>query len=162
MNTCTLAPFGERRNLDPRAEFFPGNIVASFVPQTEDHPLRPLSPYGCAKLAVEYYLDYFLQVQGLSSVALRYANVYGPRQNSGGESGVVAILARRLLQGKEVTLHGDGRQTRDFVYAGDGVETSINELYGLLCNLTGVARPAPRNRSGAPEKPACPRGWRRR
>lgn len=135
-----------------------------FAPQTEDHPLRPMSPYGCAKLAVEYYLNYFLQVRGLSAVALRYANVYGPRQPSDGESGVVAIFASRLLHGEDVTINGDGRQTRDFVYiedvveanmivsdqpdlagafnVGAVVETSINDLYKLICKSVGVSRQA--------------------
>src|SRR5205814_4370168 len=72
------------------------------VPQDETHPLAPMSPYGCAKLSVEHYLHYFRIVHGLSSVALRYANVYGPRQNAAGEGGVVAIFAAKLLRGEAV------------------------------------------------------------
>jgi UDP-glucose 4-epimerase len=123
------------------------------VPQSEDHPANPLSPYGCAKLAVEHYLHYFRVVHGLSSVALRYANVYGPRQNAQGEAGVVAIFIDRMKRGEKVTINGDGEQTRDFVYVSDvvaanmaaaegewqgsfnvgtGVETSINQLAALL------------------------------
>src|SRR2546430_1352157 len=84
------------------------------VPQTETHPLNPLSPYGCAKLAVERYLNYYRVVRGLSSVALRYANVYGPRQNAHGEAGVVAIFAAKLLDKQQATINGSGEQTRDF------------------------------------------------
>src|SRR5439155_2641552 len=80
------------------------------VPQSESHVTAPLSPYGCAKLAVERYLHYYRVVHGLSSVALRYANVYGPRQNAHGEAGVVAIFAGRLLSGQPVTINGDGGQ----------------------------------------------------
>ena len=124
-----------------------------FAPQTEDHPTNPLSPYGCAKLAVEHYMNYFRVVHGLPAVALRYANVYGPRQNSKGEAGVVAIFIERKLRGEKATINGDGEQTRDFVYVedvveanmavtdsadsgpfnvGTGVETSINQLASLL------------------------------
>src|SRR5207237_4917463 len=95
------------------------------VPQDETHPLAPMSPYGCAKLSVEHYLHYFRAVHGLSSVALRYANVYGPRQNAKGEAGVVAIFAGRLLRGEAVTINGSGEQTRDFVYVGDVVAANI-------------------------------------
>jgi UDP-glucose 4-epimerase len=123
------------------------------APQTEEHPANPISPYGCAKLSVEHYLYYFRMVHGLSSVALRYANVYGPRQNTQGEAGVVAIFIDRMRRGDAVTINGDGKQTRDFVYVSDvvaanmaaadaewqgsfnvgtGVETSINQLAALL------------------------------
>ncbi|HYU24614.1 MAG TPA: NAD-dependent epimerase/dehydratase family protein, partial [Thermoanaerobaculia bacterium] len=132
------------------------------VPQTEEHPVNPLSPYGCAKLAVEHYLHYFDEVRGLSCVALRYANVYGPRQSPKGEAGVVAIFAPRLWGGEEVTINGSGEQTRDFVYVDDvvaanlaaidggfrgafnvgtGVETSINDLYAMMARLTQATRP---------------------
>src|SRR5207244_10553796 len=84
------------------------------VPQDETHPLAPMSPYGCAKLAVEHYLHYFRVVQGLSCVALRYANVYGPRQNAAGEAGVVAVFAGKLLRGEAVTINGQGEPTRRY------------------------------------------------
>jgi UDP-glucose 4-epimerase len=124
-----------------------------FAPQTEKHPTNPLSPYGCAKLSVEHYLNYFRVVHGLPTVALRYANVYGPRQNSKGEAGVVAIFIDRLQRGEKVIINGDGQQTRDFVYVrdvvaanmavseskdpgpfnvGTGVETNVNQLASLL------------------------------
>jgi len=124
-----------------------------FAPQTEEHPANPLSPYGCAKLAVEHYMHYFRAVHGLSTVALRYANVYGPRQNSKGEAGVVAIFIDRMRRGQTATINGDGEQTRDYVYVDDvvaanmmvtesadagpinvgtGIETSVNQLAALL------------------------------
>ena len=116
-----------------------------------------MSPYGCAKLSVEQYMSYYREVLGLSTVALRYANVYGPRQGAKGEAGVVAIFARLLLAGRELTINGTGEQTRDFVYVGDvvranlavtddaslsgalnvgtGVETSVNDLYREMAAL---------------------------
>ena len=127
-----------------------------FAPQTEEHPLNPLSPYGCAKLAVEHYMHYFREVHGLNTVALRYANVYGPRQNAHGEAGVIAIFAKKMLAKEAPTINGDGEQTRDFVYVGDvvaanmavidsdaagpfnvgtGVETSVNTLYLMMATL---------------------------
>jgi UDP-glucose 4-epimerase len=133
------------------------------VPQSESHPTAPLSPYGCAKLAVEHYLHYYRVVRRLSSVALRYANVYGPRQNAHGEAGVIAIFGGQLIEGKQSIINGDGQQTRDFVYiddvvaanmaaseaawegeynVGTGVETTINELYDALAAIAGVSMPA--------------------
>jgi UDP-glucose 4-epimerase len=133
-----------------------------YFPAHEEHPTRPLSPYGVAKLAVERYLYFYHQEYGLDATALRYANVYGPRQNPHGEAGVVAIFLDRLLSGREAVINGDGMQTRDYVYVGDivqanlaaldrkgfaiynvgtGLETSVVELYGLLASAVGVKRP---------------------
>jgi len=124
-----------------------------FAPQTEEHPADPLSPYGCAKLSVEHYLHYFRDVHGLSTVALRYANVYGPRQNSKGEAGVIAIFIGRKLRRETAVINGDGQQTRDYTFVrdvvaanmqvtesadagpfnvGTGVETSVNMIAALL------------------------------
>ena len=89
------------------------------LPLTEESAKLPVSPYGTAKLAAEYYLATFARLYGLETVALRYSNVYGPRQNPRGEAGVVAIFARQLLAGEPVTIFGDGEQTRDLVYVGD-------------------------------------------
>ena len=86
------------------------------IPTPEESPLAPLSPYGVGKLAGEGYLAFFARQHGVAAVALRFANVYGPRQESVGEAGVVAVFCQRLLAGQPVTIHGDGRQTRDFVY----------------------------------------------
>lgn len=98
-----------------------GAIYGDFVsvPTVEDMPKDPESPYGIAKLAVEYYMGYFARVHGLDTVALRYSNVYGPRQDPHGEAGVVAIFCKRVLLGQDLTVFGEGLQTRDYVYAGD-------------------------------------------
>jgi UDP-glucose 4-epimerase len=143
------------------------------VPQGEGHPTAPLSPYGCAKLAVEHYLHYFRVVRGLSAVVLRYANVYGPRQNAHGEAGVVAIFAGRLLEGQSIVINGNGAQTRDFVYVSDvvaanlaaseadwqgeynvgtGVETSINELCEALAAAAGTGAAAAHGEAKAGEQ----------
>lgn len=134
-----------------------------YAPQDEQHPMAPLSPYGCAKLSVEHYMHYYREVHGLATTALRYANVYGPRQSPHGEAGVVAIFAGRMLRGEDVTINGSGEQTRDFVYVGDvvaanvavaendtlrgpfnvgtGVETSVIELHAAMAKVLGDERP---------------------
>jgi len=122
-------------------------------PATEEHPLRPLSPYGITKLTTEKYLFYYKAVYGIDHVILRYANIYGPRQNPHGEAGVVAIFAKKMLEGHTPTINGDGTQTRDYVFVGDvvqanvlalsckgsnifnigtGVETDVNQLFQTL------------------------------
>ncbi len=132
-------------------------------PADEEHPARPLSPYGVAKLSVERYLYFFNAEYGIDAVALRYANVYGPRQNPHGEAGVVAIFLDRLLSAKEALINGDGLQTRDYVFVedivaanlavlgrpgfsiynvGTGRETTVVDLYRILADAVGVARPA--------------------
>jgi UDP-glucose 4-epimerase len=99
-----------------------------YTPQDESHPLRPLSPYGITKLCTERYLYYYEQEFGIAYVALRYANVYGPRQNPHGEAGVVAIFAERMLDGKQPVIYGDGEQTRDYVYIKDVVKANMRAL----------------------------------
>jgi len=139
-------------------------------PAPESHPTRPVSPYGVSKASGELYLGNYRAQDGLASVALRYANVYGPRQNPHGEAGVVAIFSERLLRGEACTINGTGQQTRDFVFVpdvaranllaaqrdvqgpiniGTGVETDVNRLYALLTKAAGVDRPA----QHAPAKP---------
>ena len=131
-------------------------------PCGEDHPLRPVSPYGVAKLATEAYLFFYKVQYGIDYAALRYGNVYGPRQDPHGEAGVVAIFCGRMLEGKSVTIYGDGEQTRDYVFVGDvvranvaaassnvsgavnvgtGIETSVNDLYHTLGTVADVTRP---------------------
>ena len=95
-----------------------------YFPADEGHPIHPLSPYGVAKASVEHYLFYYHVVHALPSVALRYANVYGPRQNPEGEAGVVAIFCGRLLRGQTPVINGDGKQTRDFVFVEDVAEAN--------------------------------------
>ncbi len=132
-------------------------------PAPESHATRPVSPYGVSKASGELYLGYYMAQYGLKYVALRYANVYGPRQNPHGEAGVVSIFCQRLLGAKECTIYGEGKQTRDFVYVedvaranllavekdvtgpvniGTGKETDINQLYTLLAQAAGVDKPA--------------------
>ena len=134
------------------------------LPSTEDHPSRPVSPYGVAKLATEAYLFFYKAEYGIDYLTLRFGNVYGPRQDPHGEAGVVAIFCGRILDGKPVTIYGDGRQTRDYVYVGDvvraavaagrsnrsgialnigtGVETNVNDLYSMLARIAHFPIPA--------------------
>jgi len=126
-------------------------------PASESHPTRPLSPYGVSKLTCEYYLEYYRRVAGLPYVALRLANVYGPRQRADGEAGVVAIFTKKMLAGEQPQINGNGFQTRDYVYVGDvveavravfvpsvegvfnvgtGIETTVNEIFTRLKALT--------------------------
>ncbi len=95
------------------------------VPTGEDSPLRPLSPYGAGKAAAETYLELFTRLHGISTVSLRMANVYGPRQNPHGEAGVIAIFCGAAASGRPVARFGDGRQTRDFVFVADVVEAFV-------------------------------------
>ena len=122
-------------------------------PADENHPTKPISPYGVAKLSFEKYLFYYNYIFGLKYIALRYANVYGPRQDPHGEAGVVAIFSRKLLAGGQPVINGDGKQTRDYVYVkdvaaanlsairndfvgeiniGTGIETNVNDIFNIL------------------------------
>jgi UDP-glucose 4-epimerase len=142
---------------------------ADVIPTPEDQPCLPESPYGTAKLCAEAYGGTFSRQAGLEFVALRYANVYGPRQDPHGEAGVVAIFATRLVVGQQVVINGDGTQTRDYVHVhdvvranlaavdgpagvyniGTGVETDVNGVYRMLAEAAGVAR----NAEHGPAKP---------
>jgi len=104
-------------------------------PADENHAANPISPYGVSKLAGEKYIHYYSREYGLPYCILRYANVYGPRQNPNGEAGVVAIFSSLLASGKPATINGDGRQTRDYVYVGDVVAANLAGL-GAKDNLT--------------------------
>lgn len=94
-------------------------------PSPESLPKLPLSPYGVTKLVAEQYLHYYSHIHGMEYVALRYSNVYGPRQDPHGEAGVVAIFCNRLLAGETLTIFGDGEQTRDYVFVGDVVRANL-------------------------------------
>jgi UDP-glucose 4-epimerase len=104
-----------------------GAIYGDFVsvPTVEDMPKDPESPYGIAKLSVELYLAYYARLHRVDTVALRYANVYGPRQDPHGEAGVVAIFCNRILRGEPLTVFGDGGQTRDYVFVGDVARANL-------------------------------------
>ena len=144
-----------------------------YLPVDEVHPIVPLSPYGISKHSAEQYMHAYQINYGLPYVVLRYANVYGPRQDAKGEAGVVSIFIDQMLQGEQAVVEGDGEQTRDFVYVGDvasahvaalqadiseetpifnistAEEVSINRLFDVLKALTNY--PAPRVH-GAPRK----------
>ena len=100
-------------------------------PADESHPTEPISPYGVAKLSVEKYLGYFTHQYGMRTGALRYTNVYGPRQSFHGEAGVVAIFCTRMLEGRQPVINGSGEQTRDYVYVDDVVRANVAVLEHL-------------------------------
>ncbi len=99
-----------------------------YFPADEEHPMRPLSPYGITKLCTEKYLFFYKAVHRIDHVILRYANVYGPRQNPHGEAGVVAIFCNKMLKGEKPLINGDGKQTRDYTFVGDIVKANLLAL----------------------------------
>lgn len=106
------------------------------LPTPEDHPIRPLAPYGQSKYAAECYCELYTRLHGLSTVSLRYGNVYGPRQDVHGEAGVVAIFCGCLVEGRRPTVFGDGRQTRDWIDVSDVVRANLlaaeTDVYGPI------------------------------
>ncbi|MBV9839631.1 MAG: GDP-mannose 4,6-dehydratase [Solirubrobacterales bacterium] len=114
---------------------------AELLPTPEDHPIRPLAPYGQAKYAAEGYCELYTRLHGLATISLRYGNVYGPRQDVHGEAGVVAIFCGHLIEGTTPTVFGDGRQTRDWVDVSDVVRANLlaarSELTGPVNIATG-------------------------
>lgn len=134
-----------------------------YLPCDEDHPVRPLCPYGASKYTFEMYLFMFKELYGLDYSVIRYPNVYGPRQDPNGEAGVVAIFIGQMLAGKPVTINGTGDQVRDFVYVGDcakanlatlekgsgrvynlgyGIGTTVNQIFDGLKDITGYPQEA--------------------
>ena len=107
---------------------------ADVLPTPEDYPIRALAPYGQSKHAAEGYCELYARLYGVSTVSLRYGNVYGPRQNVHGEAGVVAIFCGQLVEGRQPTVFGDGKQTRDWVYVSDVVRAN---LLAAEADLTG-------------------------
>ena len=147
-----------------------GEVAGRDLPVKESHPQVPMSPYGITKRVALDYLNLYREMYDVEFTALALANVYGPRQDPHGEAGVVAIFAGRLLADEACTIHGDGGQTRDYVYVDDavdafvraaskggglllnvgtGVETSVNDLYTTMARAAGVDRPA----AMAPSRP---------
>jgi len=133
-----------------------------YLPVDENHPCVPLCPYGASKYTIEHYLRLYSRLYGLRYTILRYANVYGPRQDPFGEAGVVAIFAHQMLTGRQAVINGSGEQTRDFLYVedyaranllaleqgddqtynlGSGTETSVNELFRLMAAITRYSGP---------------------
>lgn len=116
-----------------------GDVLIEDLPVDENHPLNPQSFYGLTKVVGEKYLKLYHEIYGLEYVACRFANVYGERQGDTGEGGVISIFAKRIAAGKDITIYGDGTQTRDFVYAGDiarGIckamtTKNVNTVYNL-------------------------------
>jgi len=141
------------------------------LPVDESHPINPISQYGVSKHAVEHYLYLYARQNGLKYLALRYSNIYGPRQNPYGEAGVVAIFARQMLLGKRPTIFGQGEQTRDYTHVSDavranilamergenaiynigtGVETSVNQIFDILAEAVAY--------KGSPVYASAPQG----
>ncbi|MFO7881683.1 MAG: NAD-dependent epimerase/dehydratase family protein [Kosmotogaceae bacterium] len=133
------------------------------VPTSEDEQPHPFSPYGIAKFSIENYLDFYFKQHELKYVALRYANVFGPRQDPYGEAGVVAIFTNRMLKNEETIIYGDGENVRDYIYVSDvaranylamekwenevvnigtGQGTTVNELFDKLKKITGYKKNA--------------------
>ncbi len=101
-----------------------------YLPCDENHPVKPLSPYGATKHTIEHYVYMYRENFGISYTVLRYPNVYGPRQDPFGEAGVIAIFTERMLKGEPVTINGTGEQERDFIYVGDCVSANLLSLEG--------------------------------
>jgi UDP-glucose 4-epimerase len=112
------------------------------LPAPEDHPVAPEAPYGLSKFCAEQYCELFTRLHGLSTVSLRYGNVYGPRQDPLGEAGVVAIFCGKLLEGERPTIFGDGRQTRDYVYVGDVVDANLKAAETQTAGAVNIGRGA--------------------
>jgi UDP-glucose 4-epimerase len=109
-----------------------------YFPADEEHPAAPISPYGVTKLSIEKYLFYYNVEYNLGYTILRYANVYGPRQNPFGEAGVVAIFTNKLLKGEQPVINGTGEQTRDYVFVDDVVKANLLALEGSECDIYNI------------------------
>jgi UDP-glucose 4-epimerase len=110
----------------------------TYFPADENHPASPCSPYGISKLSVEKYLFFYKFQYDFNYTVLRYANIYGPRQNSKGEAGVVAIFTTKLLANKQPIINGTGKQTRDYVYVNDVVKANLITLNDGVCDIYNV------------------------
>jgi UDP-glucose 4-epimerase len=110
------------------------------IPAPEDHPVAPESPYGLSKFCAENYCALFTRLHGLSTISLRYGNVYGPRQDPLGEAGVIAIFCGALLEGGKPKIFGDGKQTRDYVFVGDVVDANLRAVDSDATGAYNVGR----------------------
>jgi UDP-glucose 4-epimerase len=110
------------------------------IPAPEDHPVAPEAPYGLSKFCAEQYCELFTRLHGLSTVSLRYGNVYGPRQDPLGEAGVIAIFCGKLLDGGRPTVFGDGLQTRDYIYVSDVVEANLRAAESEIIGPVNIGR----------------------
>jgi len=160
MGTLNLASLASRYEVERFVYASSGGAVygePQYLPVDEEHPTRPISSYGASKLAGEHYVRVYAEADGFDHVILRYANVYGPRQDPRGEAGVISIFLHRAARGEPLRVFGDGEQTRDFVFVrdvarvtadavekgrgvyniGSGRETSVNEIVELVRKVTG-------------------------
>lgn len=166
IGTLTIAHWGAKAGVKKIVYTSTGGPMypeGARMPYSEKTSPGPISPYGISKLAGEMYLNHTYHVHGVPYVALRYANVYGPRQNAKGEAGVVAIFAEQMLKGNAISITGTGKQTRDFVFVedvvranllamdrkvigpfniGTGKETDINTIFKKMKKITGYELPA--------------------
>lgn len=115
-----------------------GSGEPQYIPIDENHPIEPMCHYGISKHTVEHYLNIYHKLYGINYVSLRYANIYGPRQDPYGEGGVIAIFTNKLLNNEKPTIYGDGNQTRDFMYVGDVAEINLlcmNNVNNKILNV---------------------------
>lgn len=111
---------------------------AETIPTPETYRAKPLSPYGVAKLAAEQYCAVYSRLFGLQYIGLRFGNVYGPRQNPNGEAGVVAIFANQMLQNKPVSIHGTGKQTKDYIFISDAIEAAMKAFHQNVTDVVNI------------------------
>ncbi len=154
-----------------------GDLDASALPASETIDAQPLSPYAVSKLAIEHYLRVYGHLYDLNYTIVRPANVYGPRQNPHGEAGVIAIFTQAMLEGRQITIFGDGNDQRDYIYISDfidgvltladsnlsgpynigtGYGVSVNEIHNILSEFIGNAKPA---QYGPPRPGDIPKIW---
>ncbi|WP_457614310.1 GDP-mannose 4,6-dehydratase [Methanopyrus sp.] len=161
LGTLNLVSLAAEHNVERFVYASSGGAVygePEYLPVDEEHPTRPISNYGVSKLAGEHYVRVYAERDGFEHVILRYANVYGPRQDPRGEAGVIPIFLLRAARGEPLTVFGDGEQTRDFVFVGDvaritveavergegvynvgtGRETSVNDIVEVVKAVTGL------------------------
>ncbi len=164
LGSITLLEAARKNNVKRFVFASTGGVMygeAKVIPTPETQPVHPMSPYAISKRSVEYYLRYYSEVHGVSTLALRFANVFGPRQDPKGEAGVVAIFLSQLLASKTPRIFGKGTQTRDYIYVNDavdavlrgidskaqghynigaGIQISVNQIYKKIGQISGIQR----------------------